>query len=126
MKIKFELAADELSQVKTVYDHLTDDEMTMKCLHGKTQNPNESFHSRICRLCPKHKNANKPILDFAAAQATANYNWEYEASYLNTILLVEHTEIINKYLRSQDSRMNVRPTSRRCSSECKVLPPTVH
>lgn len=109
MKIRFELDEDELGQVKAVYARLTEDEMMIKCLRGKTQNPNESLHGRIWRICPKHKNANKPMLDFAIAQATANYNWGYEASCIDALLGVKHTTSINKYLKKQNVKMGVKP-----------------
>lgn len=45
MKIRFQPAADELTLVKEVNDRLTEGDIILKCLVGRTQNPNESIHS---------------------------------------------------------------------------------
>lgn len=109
MKVHFQLSPEELTQVKDVYDRLTSDEIMMKCLAGRTQNPNESLHARIWRISPKHKNGNKPMLDFACAVAVANYNAGYETSCLDTIMGLERTKIRQKILQEQDRRMNMAP-----------------
>ena len=109
MKIRFQLSADELSLVKEVYDKLTKGKMMLKCLVGRTQNPNESLHSRKWRICPKHKNANKPMLDFAAAQAVANYNTGHTNSCLDSIMGIPRTKALHKILKEQDRRMDVAP-----------------
>ena len=53
-KVSFNLEPDQLQRVQDVYTHLTTDVMMKRCLQGFTQNPNESFHSRIwLYLLPK-------------------------------------------------------------------------
>lgn len=93
MKVHFELYEEkELPLIQSVYERLATDEMMLRCLRGKTQNPNESFHSRIWRYCPKNKNTKtKTSLDFAVAQALANSNSGYVASDLNILLGVPYT-----------------------------------
>lgn len=107
MKIHFELTDDQLALVKGVYDRLTTDDMMLKCLRGKTQNPNESLHSRIWRYCPKHKNATANMLQFATCQAVANYNVGYVESNLHQLLGIPYTKANHKYLKAQDAAMNI-------------------
>lgn len=112
MNVHFELSPPELALVKEVYDRLTEDDLMMKCLAEWPQNPNESLHSYIQKFLPKHKNRNKPMLDFAVAQTVAKYNSGYEASCLNTSLGVPRAVISNKVLQQQDLRMNVTPVKK--------------
>ena len=38
------LPSEVIKNVKEVFDELSDDNLLMKCLHGKTQNQNEAFN----------------------------------------------------------------------------------
>ena len=106
MKVYFHLGEAELQQVKAVYERLTSDELMTRCLQGMTQNRNEHLHSRIWRICPKHRNASKMIVDFACATAVCNYNVGYSASSLTGILGIESTLSMEKYLQTQDVAMD--------------------
>ena len=63
---------------------------------------NEWFHSRIWRICPKHRNANKPMLDFAAAQAVTI---GYVNSCHSSIMGIPRTKALHKILKEQDMRI---------------------
>lgn len=102
MIVRFQLPPEELEIVKNVYDRLTTDSNMLKCLRGKTQNPNESLHSRIWIHCPKHLTPSKMRFDFAAAVAVSHYNVGYENSNLHKRLGLPYTEILAKHLRSLD------------------------
>lgn len=112
MQVFFRLPADDLALVKTVYDRLTTDDMMKRCLQGLTQNPNESFHSRVWRYCPKHINATKTKLEFSVAVATSEYNVGYVASNVNNLLGLEYTQVFDKHLKEKDKMMD-RPTRRK-------------
>ncbi|MPC52608.1 hypothetical protein E2C01_046480 [Portunus trituberculatus] len=77
MLVSFHLADEELEHVKAVYDRLTRDDLLKICLAGLIQNMNEDLHSRIWKICPKHKNASPRMMSFAIATAIANYNAGY-------------------------------------------------
>lgn len=47
MKVKFILPNKERAKVLKIYQELTEDNLLSRCLLGKTQNPNESLHSKI-------------------------------------------------------------------------------
>ena len=50
--------------------------MLQKCLHGMTQNCNESFNQLIWNCCPKDIFISKKIVEMAVNSATTNYNDE--------------------------------------------------
>ena len=47
------LPMDVIKHVKPVFEELSDDKLLRKCLHGKTQNQNESYNSTIWHRIPK-------------------------------------------------------------------------
>ena len=73
MQVYFHLEPHELQLVKNVYERLTSDENMIKCLRGKTQNPNESLHAIIWIHCPKHLKTSNVRFEFAAAVAVSHY-----------------------------------------------------
>ena len=103
MKLKVDLDKDEKVKLKGVYERMTDPRLLERCLMGYTQNPNESFHSRVWQLCPKVKNVGKKTLNFAVAQASINYNAGYEEGYLGKELHIDSPRII-AYLKKLDKR----------------------
>lgn len=74
MKLRLSVNQEEYKKLESVYTRLSDDSLLNKCLKVKTQNPNESIHSRIWSLCPKVVSVSKGILDFAVAQSCLIYN----------------------------------------------------
>ena len=63
-----------ISHVKPIYQDLVKPEVLKKCLHGKTQNLNESFNSMICERAPKYRYCGFDKLEFAVYDAVANFN----------------------------------------------------
>ena len=55
---------------------------TEKCLHGKTQNANESFNGTICERILKNTSTVLPNLEFGAYDAVAHFNIGIKASLL--------------------------------------------
>ena len=78
VSIAFEKNSPEWHKLKSKYEVLADEELLARCLTHKTQNPNESFHSRMWCLCPKQKYATLPVLRFAIAQAVL---WSHKGYY---------------------------------------------
>ncbi|KAK3871386.1 hypothetical protein Pcinc_023463 [Petrolisthes cinctipes] len=106
MRVYFRLDDSQLELVKSVYDRLTSDNLMSRCLKGLTQNRNEHLHSRIWRICPKHRNAYKRSVDFATATATCNYNVGHHESNLTHLFGIEYTYSMDKYLKDKDSFMD--------------------
>ena len=57
-------------EIKPVFEFLASDELLSKCLHGGTQNNNESFHHIIWNLCPKEVFVGRRRLEIAVNTAT--------------------------------------------------------
>ena len=63
-----------MEAIRPVFETLTDDSLLQKCLHGGTQNSNESFHHLIWEGCPKTTFCGRERLELAVADATVVYN----------------------------------------------------
>ena len=60
--------------IKPVFVVLSDDELLRKCLHGGSQNTNESYHNLIWLRCPKTGFVGRNRLELAVNDATIVYN----------------------------------------------------
>ncbi|KAI8794044.1 hypothetical protein BgiBS90_004420 [Biomphalaria glabrata] len=63
-----------LELMKPIFEVLSSDELLKKCLHGQTQNANESFHHIIWDKCPKSTFVGKKRLEIAVFDAVLSYN----------------------------------------------------
>ena len=63
-----------LKEIKPVFEYLASDELLSKCLHGGTQNNNESFHHIIWNHCPKEVFVGRQRLEIAVNTATVLFN----------------------------------------------------
>lgn len=61
-------------KVKPVYQKLSDDSLLEKCLHGKTQNQNESLNGMVWQRIPKEVFVGKETLEFGLYDAIAHFN----------------------------------------------------
>ncbi|KAK4321309.1 hypothetical protein Pmani_007885 [Petrolisthes manimaculis] len=121
MRVYFRLDS-ELDLVKTVYDRLTTDDLMSRCLQGLTQNRNEHLHSRIWKMCHKHRSVYKRSVDLATATATCNYNVGYLESNFTHLFGIQYTHAMDKYLKHKDSSMDA-PIKRKMTKArvCKEL-----
>ncbi|KAL8594963.1 hypothetical protein ACOMHN_038760 [Nucella lapillus] len=62
------------SALAPVYKRLGDPQLLQRCLAGKTQNSNESFHSMVWRTCPKERWAGRRTVHSAVAVCVQRYN----------------------------------------------------
>ena len=61
-----------------VYEDLTRDELLLKCVSGRTQNPNESLHAKLWAKAPKHKFFGKNRIDTLAAMVVSEHNMGFD------------------------------------------------
>ena len=61
--------------VKPVFMELSDDELLKKCLHGKTQNANESVNGVIWKKCPKDIYVGRSTLEMGVDSAIISFNF---------------------------------------------------
>ena len=57
-----------------IFKELSSDELLSKCLHGLTQNANESLQSMIWDKCPKNTFLNKRVLEIGIFSAVIEFN----------------------------------------------------
>lgn len=83
MKIKFTLDPPERKQVFQIYLDLTKDDLLVKCMMGKTQNPNESLHSKIWSHLNKVKFWGLRTVQYSCAYTVLTHNVSYAQDELN-------------------------------------------
>ena len=66
--------------LKPIYQDLTSDTLLKKCLHGKTQNQNESFNGMVWERVPKTRYVTFEQLEFGFYDAVANFNYGRKAT----------------------------------------------
>ena len=69
-------------KIRPIFEELSKDSELEKCLHGKTQNNNESFNGTIWELIPKNNYVSRPTLEFGVYDAVANFNIGMKATIL--------------------------------------------
>ena len=60
--------------IEPIFSELTDSDLLCKCLHGQTQNNNESINNVIWKYCPKEVFVSRPVVSDAAHFAVAVFN----------------------------------------------------
>ena len=73
-----------------MYADLTKAELLKKCLHGHTQNPNESFNSTIWERAQKTVYCGLDTLEIAVYDAVAYYDYGRKA----TLDIYEHLNMV--------------------------------
>ena len=90
--------------VKPIYQDLTKPQELRECLHGKTQNQNESYNSMIWARAPKYRYCAFDKLEFAVYDSSANFNDDRQASL---DILKEMSVIPGFYMTSACITMNI-------------------
>ena len=73
-KPKLSIPVAIYEKVLPVFRDLSKDDLLKKCLHGKTQNANESFNGLIWQKCPKTIFSGRKTVEIAAASAVLHFN----------------------------------------------------
>ena len=73
-KINIPSAVRDLIKPVFSYEDLASDDLLSKCVHGQTQNVNESFNNCIWRKAPKDTFVARRILSIAVASAALHFN----------------------------------------------------
>ena len=76
------LPADIIKHVKPILVDLTKEELVNKCLHGMTQNPNESFNGTIWNRVPKVTYVGLRQFEIGVYDAVAHFNIGSKAAIL--------------------------------------------
>lgn len=62
------------NKIKPIFQDLSDDTLLSKCLHGKTQNNNESINNVIWRRCPKEVFVGRSTIEIGVCSAVISFN----------------------------------------------------
>jgi len=81
------LEYEVINQVKGEYEKLTDEKELAKCLHGLTQNANESFNSLIWERAPKSRYCSLSTLEICVYDAVSYFNYGAK-SVIDTLKLL--------------------------------------
>ena len=76
------LPVSVIAHVKPIFQDLSSDSLFKECLHGKTQNHNESFNGTIWERLPKIRFVTLTRLKFGIFDAAANFNIGRKANIL--------------------------------------------
>jgi hypothetical protein len=57
-----------------IFQQLSSDELLLKCVHGETQNSNESLNNLIWMKCPKQIFVQKPVVELGVNSAILQFN----------------------------------------------------
>ena len=63
-----------IAELKPIFAKLSEDDLLRKCLHGKTQNQNESFNRVIWDRVPKSHYVGRDIFEVGVYDAVAHFN----------------------------------------------------
>ena len=99
------LSRDIIETIKPIYHDLTKDTVLSRCLHGVTQNANESFNSTIWERVPKLNFCGMEKLMLAVYDAIAVYNYGRKA----TLDIFKNLNIIPGFYTNQMCQnMNIK------------------
>ena len=73
-KKKLSLPLAIRSLIEPIFRDLSSDSLLSKCLHGQTQNNNESINGIIWKKCPKDVYVSRKILEIAVSSAVIELN----------------------------------------------------
>ncbi|KAK3869589.1 hypothetical protein Pcinc_025112 [Petrolisthes cinctipes] len=83
MKVKITITCKEDRQaIALVYQDLTRHDLLERCMKGRTQNVNESFHSKLWKKCVKVKFHGSKKVEFAFKMAALEHNCGYKSGTL--------------------------------------------
>ena len=76
-KPKVNLPVAIKDEITHIFKDLSKEDLLQKCIHGETQNTNESFNQLIWDRCPKTQFSSKKVVEIAVSSAVLHYNSGY-------------------------------------------------
>ena len=106
--------------IRPVFISLSDEELLKKCLHGKTENNNESLNGVIWKKCPKDVFVGRATLEIGVASAVINFN-DDSSEVLNVLnsLKIEPGKITTELYGKRDSE-HVTEIDLKSSDQTKI------
>ena len=114
------LPEEAIKYLKPIFESLSDDSLLLKCLHGKTQNQNESFNGLIWRRTPKDRFVKMATFELAVYDAAAHFN----IGNLASLLVYDNVNIERGYYTIQgcivDNNVRIKNAQRQSSDSAKT------
>ena len=114
------LPDEVIKHVKPIFDSLSNDQLLSKCLHGKTQNQNESFNTLIWKRTPKDRFVKLKQFEIAVYDAAAHFN----IGNLATLLVYDYVNIERGYFTTNgcinDNQYRIKNARRQSTGSSKV------
>ena len=106
------LPEEAIKYLKPIFESLSDDSLLLKCLHGKTQNQNESFNGLIWRRTPKDRFVKMATFELAVYDAAAHFN----IGNLASLLMYDNVNIERGYYTIQGCIVDNNVRIKKCST----------
>ena len=114
------LPEEAIKYLKPIFESLSDDSLLLKCLHGKTQNQNESFNGLIWRRTLKDRFVKMATFELAVYDAAAHFN----IGNLASLLVYDNVNIERGYYTIQgcivDNNVRIKNAQRQSSDSAKT------
>ena len=91
------------SRLVPIFQRLSDEKLLERCSRKKTQNPNESLHQLIWKICPKSIYVGRRTLKAAVALAACQFSMgaTFKVLLLN-LLGMEAGETLKRFVKEKD------------------------
>ena len=106
------LPEEAIKHLKSIFESLSDDSLFVKCLHGKSQNQNESFNGLIWRRTPKGRFVKMTSFELAVYDAVAHFN----IGNLASLLVYDNINIERGYYTIQRCIADNNSRIKKCSA----------
>ena len=108
MKVRLSLNDNEKMKVQEVYDSLTTDQLMGRCLKGRTQNANESIHSKLWNKKSKSKFCGLSTLQQAARTTVMEHNFSNENTNVCAMMPFPNSQTTEVQMHVNRTRESLR------------------
>ncbi|XP_077500054.1 uncharacterized protein LOC144110848 [Amblyomma americanum] len=115
-KHKYSLPSDVAEALLPVYSRLSEKSLLQRCIRGKTQNSNESFHSIIWTLIHKERDSSLFAVEAATAEAVLRFNAGCKHTAAAILQECNANVPVSRRAEEKDLRRNTRSAKKRAAS----------
>ena len=101
----------------SIFVDLSSDSLLRGCLKKRNQNPNESFHSKLWKICMKHKDCSIEHVAFAAGTVVLKHNFGCVEVSLMARLGLLSAEVLERSQDEDSQKAVATPTKRKRESD---------
>lgn len=105
--------------LKPTFVTLSSTELLSKCLHGETQNANESINNIIWSKCPKNIFVSRPILEMGVNSAVLQFNDGANGIHEVLKLFLKSTGVLTSQISNRQNHGSIQNMERKSSEPVK-------